>query len=109
MILVGYHGTDFSCGEQIVRSDFTYKKSKFHWLGNSVYFYLDFSLARWWTTNPSRVFGTKVSSPSIIKANINIDECSDGILDLRKLSDYDMFTNLYFDEFIPLVEQVLSI
>lgn len=104
MILTGYHGTDLHCAKQIMSSTFKFKYNDKHWLGNGVYFYLDFSLARWWTTNPSQKFGVRVTAPAIVEVDFNFDEGKDEILDLRKLSDYDTFTKIYFDEFIPLIE-----
>ena len=99
----GYHGTDLECANNIIKTGFTYTPSDKHWLGNGVYFYLDFSLAEWWTTNPSNSFGTRVQYPAIVKTTIDFSE-DDQYLDLRKLSDYKIFSELYFDEYIPLVE-----
>lgn len=97
-----YHGTDLERAKEIVKSDFIYKHNSKHWLGNGVYFYLDYSLAKWWTTNPSKMFGTKINTESIIQVEIEIDE--NDILDLRILEDYKEFSDIYYNEFIPEID-----
>lgn len=101
MNIIAYHGTDLTCANKIISSDFMFKENDAHWLGNGVYFYLDLSLAQWWTTNPSSVFGNRVIDPAIIQVELEVQE--DEVLDLRKLSDYKHFTSIYFKEFLPLV------
>lgn len=102
MILDVYHGTDLSNAKRIVSTDFIYKHSETHWLGNGVYFYIDLSLAKWWTSNPSKVYGVKVTTPAIVKAVIEIPN-DVGFLDLRKLSDYKEFSDIFFNEYLPLL------
>lgn len=101
MILEVYHGTDLSNAKRIVKTEFIYRYNKKHWLGNGIYFYLDLSLAEWWTTNPSEKFGVKVKDAAIVKTILEIQD--NNLLDLRKLSDYTEFTELYFNEYIPLL------
>ena len=102
MILEVYHGTDLSNAKRIVSTDFIYKHSETHWLGNGVYFYIDLSLAKWWTSNPSKVYGVKVTTPAIVKVVIEIPN-DVGFLDLRKLSDYKEFSDIFFNEYLPLL------
>lgn len=93
-----FHGTDRKCAEQILNSDFIYRYNNAHWLGNGVYFYMDKFLAQWWTSKPSKSFGSNISDPVIIRCKLNIDE--DFIIDLRNYQDYKMFTNIYYNDFI---------
>lgn len=102
MILEVYHGTDLENANRILSTDFIYKQSATHWLGNGVYFYIDLSLAKWWTSNPSKTYGVKVTTPAIVKVTIEIPD-SVSFLDLRKLSDYKEFSNIFFDEYLPLL------
>ncbi|MFR2561553.1 MAG: hypothetical protein ACLS8R_01670 [Anaeromassilibacillus sp.] len=50
MRFLAYHGTDRERAEKILAGAFRVKANDEHWLGTGVYFYLDASLARWWTT-----------------------------------------------------------
>lgn len=102
MIIETYHGTDLENARHILDTNFICKHSKLHWLGNGIYFYFDLSLAKWWTTNPSKKFGVEVTTPAIVKATIEIPD-SASFLDLRKLSDYKEFSNIFFDEYLPLL------
>lgn len=102
MILEAYHGTDLNSAQNILKTDFIYRANKEHWLGNGIYFYMDLSLAKWWTSNPSRKFGVRVNSPAILNVKLKLQD--DEILDLRKLDDYNQFINLYYDEYIPLLK-----
>lgn len=101
MVLEVYHGTDVKNAESIFSENFIYKRNKKHWLGNGIYFYLDISLARWWTTNPTKRFGTKIEKGVIIKAKISIDRQS--LIDLRNISDYNFFVHTYYKEYIPIL------
>ena len=99
--LEAYHGTDLSNAESILKSGFKCKPNKHHWLGNGVYFYMDYSLARWWTTNPTNKFGVRVKKAAIIKCKIFVR--NNYILDLRKLNDYTKFVEIYRNEFLPFL------
>lgn len=101
VILEAYHGTDMSNAESILKNGFRCKPNKHHWLGNGIYFYMDFSLAHWWTTNPTRKFGVKIRNPAIIKCKIQAK--NDNVLDLRKLKDYTKFVEIYRNEFLPFL------
>lgn len=96
-----FHATDMVNAMQIIENGFTYKPNKSHWLGNGVYFYLDYSLAEWWSTNPSKSFGARIKIPTIIKCQLFSN--TDRILDLRKLADYHNFVKIYIDDFMPKV------
>lgn len=94
-----YHGTDVKYANDILKCGFVCKRSKKHWLGNGIYFYLDKDLADWWTTNPTNEFGTVVNDKAILEVEVSFAE--EKVLDLRKLSNYldclvelDNFTKL---------------
>ena len=98
-----FHATDAKNVDSIVENGFFPKKNPNHWLGNGVYFFVDETLAEWWTTNPSKKFGNKISSPAIIQCILDLPD--DSILDLRKLTDYrycfDMFNYFCNHWFFP--------
>ena len=79
----GYHGTDLECAQKIVNTEFSFNYSETHWLGNGSYFFIDESLAKWWTHNPSKRFGVKVNTGAILKCTILLKEGH--YLDLRNL------------------------
>lgn len=101
MLIEGYHGTDYLIAQKIAQDSFVFKYNEEHWLGNGVYFYLDFSLAEWWTSKPSKKFGADVYKPAIIKCSLSIDE--DEVIDLRKLKDFLEFSKIYKNDFLPEV------
>ena len=101
IILEAFHGTDIRYVDSIIKSGFICKPNKQHWLGNGIYFYLDYSLARWWTTNPTNKFGVNIINAAIIKCNIITKD--DYVLDLRRLKDYTKFVDIYIKEFLPLL------
>lgn len=99
--LDAYHGTDLSNAESIMKSGFRCRPNKHHWLGNGIYFYMDYSLARWWTTNPTNKFGVHIKKAAIIKCKIYVN--NEYILDLRRLKDYTKFAEIYRNEFLPFL------
>jgi Poly(ADP-ribose) polymerase catalytic domain. len=103
ILLEAFHGTDMKYVENIIKHGFLCKQNDSHWLGNGIYFYLDYSLANWWTTNPTNKFGVKITDAAIIKCQIEVSE--NDILDLRKLSDYQTFVNIYRDDFLPFLQE----
>lgn len=46
--LVGYHGTALGNVDNILENQFVASKRDDHWLGQGIYFYDDFELAKWW-------------------------------------------------------------
>lgn len=102
-----YHGTDYRNAVKIKSEGFTYKPNKEHWLGNGVYFYQDYSLAKWWTQNPTSKFGTKVEKPAILCCKIEVDD--NKILNLLKLEDYIMFCSIFEQEFYLRYKQRSSL
>ena len=101
IFLEAYHGTDISNVDSIIKSGFICKPNKQHWLGNGVYFYMDYSLAKWWTMNPTNKFGVNVNKGAIIKCKISVKE--ENVLDLRRLKDYTKFVDIYRNEFLPFL------
>lgn len=101
IFLEAFHGTDIRNAESIIKSGFICKPNKQHWLGNGVYFYMDYSLAQWWTTNPTNKFGVNIKNAAIIKCKLRVNEKY--VLDLRKLNDYTKFVDIYRNEFLPFL------
>lgn len=91
--IIGYHATDSNNVDDIIKNDFTFRRNKKHWLGNGIYFYLDPSLAKWWATNPSKVFGDPIKNSSIIKCVFKISD--ERFVNLRKLDHYNFFIKAY--------------
>lgn len=87
MKIVCYHATDKQCAIRIMQKGFTMKANIEHWLGNGIYFFQDKCLAEWWTTRPSKKFGTKIKSSAIVKTAIDIPD--NLVLDLRNLNVYN--------------------
>lgn len=94
-----FHGTDKKCVPGIINKEFICKKNDEHWLGNGIYLYTDFTLAKWWTTNPTKKFGVEVKDAAIVRCEMQVKK--DEYLDLRKLSDYKEFVEVYKEEFLP--------
>lgn len=92
--IILYHGTDMSCAKKIIDEGFEVRPNPEHWLGNGVYFYEDFALAKWWTTNPSKKFGARITDKAIVKCKINYNESN--ILNLRLIDEYEFFMQQYF-------------
>lgn len=99
MDIAAYHGTDYNNAEIIFSEGFTFHPNLEHWLGNGIYLYQDYSLAKWWTTNPTSKFGSKITNPAIISCNVHLDE--NKILNLLKLEDYCHFSNIFKVDFYP--------
>ena len=91
--ITGYHGTDLSVAEDILRNGFHCKNSKEHWLGDGIYLYKDRQLAEWWTTNPTEKHGMTINDPVIVECFIETDE--ERVLNLCALDDYKQYVNLY--------------
>lgn len=93
--MIAYHGTDYENAKKICSEGFTYKPNEEHWLGNGVYFFMDRSLAKWWTTNPTDKFGDEVKKPAIICCNLEIDE--NRTINLLNLENYIQFSEIFED------------
>ena len=91
--VIAYHGTDESYLPDILKNGFRANKNPTHWLGNGIYFYLDYELAKWWTTNPTSRFGSPIKNPVVIRASIH--STAKNTLDTRKLDDYRYLAELY--------------
>lgn len=99
MQITAYHGTDLKIAHNICNTGFKIGYNEKHWLGNGVYFFIDYDLADWWTSNPSKTFGSLITQPSILQVEIDCPE--NEILDLRSLNNYREFTQIYIDDFLP--------
>lgn len=96
-----FHATDLENAKNIIYNGFSYRPNKEHWLGNGIYFYLDYSLAEWWATKPSKKFGAEIKTPAILECTIGTEK--DKILDLRELTDYHAFAHIYANEYLPKI------
>lgn len=103
MKITVFHGTNLSNARIIKEEGFKVKMNKRHWLGNGIYFFEDYSLAKWWTTNPSENFGTIVDQPAIITCKLLLD--SSRILNLLLLEDYTQFVEIFEKEFYPMYKK----
>ena len=56
-------------------------------------------MAKWWTQNPSKRFGTKVHTPAIVQCDVEID--SQNILNLCDLKGFKTYVN-FLDKFMDL-------
>lgn len=88
-----YHATDRKCLDGILKEGFIYKPNKEHWLGNGVYFFIEYELARWWYKTEHKNFGQKIKNPIIIEVTLNVD--SDNMVDFRILNDYNWIAHKY--------------
>lgn len=102
MRLILYHGTDYEIAQTIMRDEFLVKKNDEHWLGNGIYFYIDDSLAKWWTSNPTKKHGSTIKKPAIIKAMLIVPD--NRVLDLRRKSDFDKLVEWELDYRTKCVE-----
>lgn len=103
MDILAYHGTNYNIAKLIVSEGFTFKKNPEHWLGNGIYLYQDYSLAKWWTTNPTHKFGSNINEPAIVSCNLHLNE--DKIINLLKLEDYFQFSDIFEEEFYVRYKQ----
>jgi hypothetical protein len=83
---IGYHGTEEQYVDDILKKGFTHHFREDHWLGQGIYFYTDFQLAKWWADTKFKKLGKQ---PAVIKALIEVDEAA--FLDLDTLSGMDFF------------------
>lgn len=90
-----YHGTDKAYLNSIISNGFEYKPNKEHWLGNGIYFFIEYDLAKWWTMIKHPGFGNSIDIPVIIKVELRCD--IDYIVDLRLLEDYNWIYERYDD------------
>ena len=102
--IVGYHGTDKSVADDILKKEFHWKSNKEHWLGDGIYLYSDMELAKWWTTNPTKKHGMDIKNPVIIECNIEVDE--DKVLNLCTLKGYEEYVSLYNNFFGQCIHKI---
>lgn len=100
MDLAVYHGTNLENALSIQKNGFSFEIDSEHWLGNGCYFYFDYALAKWWTSKPSKKYGSKgVYHPVVLCCRIEIDE--EDLLDLQRFDDYKIFVTEYTNEYLP--------
>lgn len=88
-----YHGTDQKYLHSITINGFKCKENDEHWLGNGIYFFIDYDLAKWWTLIKHSKFGNNVDTPVVIEVELSCD--SDDIVDLRVLENYNWIYKQY--------------
>jgi hypothetical protein len=95
-IIKGYHGTNINYVNSILSEGFKSNVREDHWLGQGIYFYADFELAKWWA---EKKFNRFRKTAAIIYVEIKAE--SKDILDLDTLSGYNFF--------LTEIKQILSI
>ncbi len=84
----GFHGTFRSKANKILKHGFTYSYNQSHWLGQGIYFYKDYYLARWWIDK--KIEKKKIDDlGEVIKADIIVDK--NKLIDLDDSNDLDSF------------------
>lgn len=90
--MIGYHGTCSKYMENIKKygldPDKTHKRMD-HWLGQGVYFFEDYNLAKWWANDISGKSYNQGTFPVVYQATICANK--EEILDLDKRKEYDLF------------------
>ncbi len=94
--MLAYHGTNKQCADQITQNGFQCKENDEHWLGNGIYFYLDWNLAEWWAKTPKKDYGTSPRDPVVIQADI--DAHDGNTIDTHNLDDFN-WLGKQFEEF----------
>lgn len=102
--IYGYHGTDRDCCEGIEREGFKIQKNSEHWITDGVYFFLDYSHAKWWTEQSHDKFGNTIKNPTVIKALVLAN--SFHVCDTRTYDDYQNLCEWY-GEFRDYVQDKL--
>jgi len=81
---IGFHGTDKSGSDGILREGFKISRNNYDWLGEGVYFFQDAPVrARKWVE--------KRNEPTVIGVAINLDGC----MDFLDVSWYDTLSKVY--------------
>lgn len=81
---IGFHGTDKSGSEGILREGFKISRNKYDWLGEGVYFFQDAPVrARKWVEQRD--------DPAVIGVVINLDGC----MDFLDISWYDTLARVF--------------
>ena len=105
----GYHSTTEENALEILSSGFCLPKMDIdgsekiddrffkYWLGSGIYFYEDEGVAKWWSSKPSKTFGS-VGSHIILKSEI----CPKKVFDLRKVASWNQLIK-FFDEFMKII------
>lgn len=81
----GYHGTFVSLANRIIDNGFEWKRRNDHWLGQGIYLYDNFYLAKWWCE-------TKIKSKRLSETPAVLEvESKDNIRMLNLDTDTDFF------------------
>ncbi|MFB2918715.1 MULTISPECIES: hypothetical protein [Aerosakkonema] len=98
----GYHGTSAEAAELIVRDGFRIKSSRYHWLGDGVYFFQDAPLRAWEWANQ------RYSDPAVIRSLIKLDEDCIDLVDIKWFSLIEEIYGLYLSSY-ELLKQPLPV
>lgn len=93
VFLTGYHATDKSNINSIIKNGFVYNVNKHHWLGNGVYFFESKELALWWIKKSCNLKYGAIEKSAILEVNIKSEE--ELIADLRKFEVYKFFNDKF--------------
>lgn len=90
--IIGYHGTSSKHAKNIEKygldPDKTHIRSD-HWLGQGVYFFADFNLAKWWAHDIAGKSYNCDEFPIVYQAQIQVSE--EELLNLDNHEQYDLF------------------
>lgn len=96
--ITGYHGTSSRHAESIAKNgldpDKTHERPN-HWLGQGVYFYENFGLAKWWANDIAGKAYNYGSFPIVYRAQIEASK--EDVLDLDDYRQYDLFLGRLLD------------
>ena len=90
--ITGYHGTVSKYAESIAKNGLDPDKTHTrldHWLGQGVYFFEDFDLAKWWAYGISEKSYNRGNFPVVYQAHIQAPK--EEVLDLDNHKEYDLF------------------
>lgn len=96
--MIGYHGTSSVHAEKIAKYGLDPDKTHIrpdHWLGQGVYFFSEFDLARWWADDIAGKLYNRGSFPIVYQAQIQAPR--EEILDLDNPKEYDLFLGRLLD------------
>ena len=96
--MTGYHGTSSRHAESIAKHGLDPEKTHMrpdHWLGQGVYFFTAFDLARWWAYDIAGKPYNRGTFPIVYQALIQAPQ--EEILDLDNYKEYDLFLGRLLD------------
>ena len=92
--MIGYHGTHSGHADSIEKNGLDPDKTRIrrdHWLGQGVYFYDEFDLAKWWAYDIAGKPYNYGNFPIVYQAQIQAPD--EEVLNLDNHEEYDLFMN----------------